>query len=349
MNKERDLMAYLDDSYILEAEPKEAPRKGARHFRFTAAAAAAAACVGLTAVTAGAVVIYRSSSTSTSTVYESRAEEILESQGLILDEQVGGEHFDVSLDTVLADDYIYRIMLTAAPKDDIGRSYVSQYGTPEKALDGVNLIITNTEGESAPFGTRYARVSEDGSFVIIVNGHFDDLFRLTCPDGKLNVKVNGDMFGNASFTVKPEKNLESRIATTANGTKIHVSPIGAELVYESEEAQDFRALGFLWKEGGRERFLESLGITPEQDAANSAVTKWIDFRYLMAGKFFGKDNYGVGGGGVGFWENGDYYEDLGYTGSGTYVQTVDFGCIVDLDDTTGVVYGLEELPYDSQP
>ena len=84
--------------------------------RFKYAAALTAAVLGMTSITAGAIAVFGRSSASV--YYDSGAEQILESQGLIVSETKAAEHFEMTLDTLLADDFAYSVLLTVRPTDD---------------------------------------------------------------------------------------------------------------------------------------------------------------------------------------------------------------------------------------
>ena len=348
MKSERDIMALLDDSYILEAEPVQRKQRKRKH-RFSVAAAALAACLGMTAITAGAVTIMNRNSTEF--FYDSQAEEILESKGLMVSETQTSKHFEITLDTVLADDYVCRAMLTARPLDDTAKSFV------EACLDNnygrVFEVCTKDGDGNRIFSSDLSYPDSNGDVVIVVESAFDYYFNQSKASEGIELTFTGPMVSGLSFKYYPKKNLESKTVKYSDDITFYVSPIELATVGTSEEAVDkvgFRASTFMWKEGGLDRFLESVGISREEYDKQMKRNKWFEFSLIMLGKYWNAEKKtSLGGSGIGFYPEG-HMELMpegytGFVGEGSFVRVFWFGALIDLDDIEGIIYGLEEIPF----
>ncbi len=348
MNK--DIMDMLDERFILEAEPEEkiGHKKKKAHFPV---AAAVAACIGLTAVTGGgaAALVYFSTGTSTSEVYDSRTEQVLENKGLVINETAVGKHLEVTADTVLVDDYTYKVFFTAKPVDEAGRKYIEE--CRNSSYPDLQVVMENSKGENVIVGSEMARVVGD-DLIMILEGIRDKNFKEAMADNAATFRFSSgspelnEGLRDVSIKVSLAQNLTGKYVTAEDGTRIYASPI--EFAFISDTYGDHvRCTYFTWKEGGRERFLEGIGVTQEQYEKEYSNNKWAEWEYLLKGKFINrKGNAGVGGDGEGFWtEGGIVTEDGEVIGKGEYVVTAHFGCVVDFEDVTGIVYGLEKLSF----
>lgn len=351
----QDLMEMIDDKYILEAEPNGQIKSGKRKFRISAAAAAIAACTGLMALTAAAVVHYNSRP-STEEYYNSKTDRIIESQGLKINEKSYNSHFEVTLESVLADDYSFKIFLTARPLDAKGKEYVEQ--ATSTMFPDLHLKTLKENGDEVRLGTGMRARAVDDSLAILVTGVRSKELKDALPDNKMYMAIyseESNLLESIVFCADINPNLETRCVTSKDGIKIYASPIGFALIGKDQQTTEkaVKSTFFTWKEGGRERFLDSIGITAEQDKKYSSKNRGVEWNYLILGEYYSKDmNYGVGGGGVCFYTEGyagdptpEELEKGIRRGYGEYVMTVDFGCVVDINDTTGIVYGNETIPY----
>ena len=371
MSKNKDIMTLLNEDFILEAEPREKFRSRNRRFRFSAAAVAAVACLTLTAVSAGAVVIYNMRS-STEIYYDSRAVDQIESNGLMLNEITSNDHFRVTVNTVLADDYRYEIFMTASPLDTEAKAFIED-NRPKSLTDAdtsddypkIDVNVKNSEGERLGGYGLPARIFPDSeSISLVMLGSFEFNFTHNVSDHKLHLVLsssdtaNSGLFEGIEFTVNVNKNLESKTADYRDGVKLSVSPIGYSIIFEDYNRKDRETmLGSVirlkWKEGGFERFLNSIEIDPETYNKELEQNTYAEAFYLMYGKYYKNDRYegyGIGGGGIGFWTDVPVAvsSDGQLQGEGKYVLTVPFGTLIDLNDIEGVIINKrEEILFDS--
>lgn len=371
MNKGRDIMSLLNENYILEAEPRGNIKSKHKRFRISAAAAAAAACLTLTAVSAGAVVIYNMNS-STENYYDSRAVDQIESNGLMLNDTLSNGHFRVTVNTVLADDYSYKIFMTASPLDAEARAFIED-NRPKSLTDAdtsddypkIEMSVNNSKGDRIGGYGMPARIfpgSESISLVML--GNFDRNFTSNVSDRKLHLVLsssdtaNRRLFEGIEFTVNVTKNLESRSSAYRDGVRISVSPIGYSIILDDYNRRDRETiLGSVirlkWKDGGFERFLNSIEVDPDIYNKELEQNSYAEAFYLLYGKYYKSnkyEGYGIGGGGTGFWTDDPVTvsSDGQLQGEGKYVLTVPFGTLIDLNDIEGVIINKgEEIMFDS--
>lgn len=236
--------------------------------------------------------------------------------------------------------------MTVVPLDD------SAKGIVRGAKDG-SFFTVQAKDESGKYfkgNTDFRTLcADDESIAVSFNIYLDHKTKELLKDTGCRIELSGSYLKNAGFTVHPEKNLETRTAKTANGMTLYLSPIELVRVTDSYDPgnKDLRGFNFIWKEGGRERFLERLGITEKQDEINRAKSKWVDWEYVCVGKFINSGvNGGLGGGGIGLFTDytpdGTLNDELGHT----CAMTMDFGGLVDMNDIIGIEYGLETLMFE---
>ena len=165
--------------------------------------------------------------------------------------------------------------------------------------------------------------------------------------------MEADRWTAIEFTVDVNKNLDCKTVDYRDGVNLSVSPIGYSIILDDYDRRDRETiLGSVirmkWKEGGFERFLKSVEITPEQFEKEREQNIYAENFYLMYGKYYKNDNYdgyGIGGGGCGFWTDSPVtvYSNGKLQGEGQYILAVSFGTLIDLNDIEGVIVNKDEV------
>lgn len=324
--------------------------------RFKYAAALTAAVLGMTSITAGAIAVFGRGSASV--YYDSGAEQILESQGLIVSETKAAEHFEMTLDTLLADDFAYSVLLTVRPTDDAGVEFVEkQRSLPVEDRGSADISVFAGSGEQiyGVGGGTFCVPEGSDSLVIALWGKQDYEFRQKAPDGKLTVKISGssirlgdsftssNILSGLSFEITVKKNVEARRVDTADGTGYYISQIGFAQLGKSNKGLFYP--NFIWKEGAFERLLARIGMSREEYDRGISLGTLDEATILMNGVHYGNGSPSFGGSGFSFSADSDMMinSEGDAVCSGERIDYYPFGCLIDLNDTEGVIIGKEKL------
>lgn len=162
-DKMLDIIGLADEEYLREAEIQPA-RKITHRKRRLSAGMVAAAVIAMSTVTVGAAAVYNSmfSKDEVNRFYQNdKVGEQLESRGYTVGRTVENEHFRITLQSFVSDDYRGQLVVSAEALDSLGRQYMNDLNgefsvdvfytdTGEQAGIGANLMGTQDYVEGKP-------------------------------------------------------------------------------------------------------------------------------------------------------------------------------------------------------
>ena len=180
----------------------------------------AAAAIAVTGI-AGAGAAYVLKNRSIDSYYGAGAADELESRGLVDGTVYKGEHFDITIETVMSDGHVISLVASAAPNDEAGEKLLANKYEPELHSDTA-LTAALPHGEITGFNV------EDGYAKMSWGSFFDtSLDSMTVPIEARYFNYPENRYEKiASFDITFAKNLDSITLINDKGETALISDIG---------------------------------------------------------------------------------------------------------------------------
>ena len=238
------MMDHINDEYLTEASetPKTNIKLKKRIISFAAAAAIA------TTLSVGAFAAYKAlNRESVGTYYDSSAMDKIEQSGYVSDVNAKNEHFDISLDTLLKDDYSIKAVVSVKALDEAAQKFL---GTTN-ALVG-EMVYADT-GEKIPgyasiFGMNDYEKDKAYPMRLTVSAKNSEAKVDLSRPIKINFVNNQhepelkdlDLFDDLTLELKDVKQSKSAKFTSPSGAALNVSEftISYDVITGNEDAAD---------------------------------------------------------------------------------------------------------------
>ncbi len=292
-----EMTTHLDEKYILEAasEPKKNIKLKKRIITFAVAAALTAT------MSIGAFAAYKAlNRESVGTFYESSAMDEIERKGYVSNQITENEHFRMTLDTAIKDDYNFLAVVTVKALDSYAEQYLEKlseiatdatYSDTGEKLDGFAFL---TGVDTYQKGKEYSmRLNVP---VNTVNGSVD----LSRPihiemkrDERNKTAENVDLFKGLNFDLKDIKQSKSVKFSSPSGDVLNVSELEIAIETdkidvrkdESEISNDtFESINNIsihYKDGTTQSLSEKINIVAMYLTKDDRTVIIIDLRVLI--------------------------------------------------------------------
>lgn len=259
MNEEKifDMIGYIDDEYVLEAAPKRSGGIHSQRHIFTVLIAAAIA-VSLLTVSAAAAYRLFFHRDGVRQFYTESGTNSLENGGYIIGEVSANEHFQITLDSFISDEYRAFPIITIETLDDEAEKYMQQNvflestltyaDTGETAAENISFLGTYEYKKNIPLTLRGGILFHYGSNNIDRNRPLIMSFRTAEYNIKGEKNENDDLLEGISFDLPEAKSIKSVRLYSEDGTEAYVSEIGLVAMVPAQNIENWK-YQIKWKDG----------------------------------------------------------------------------------------------------
>lgn len=251
MNEEKifDMIGFLDDEYVLEAAPKRSGGIHSQRHIFTILIAAAIAVSMLAVSTAAAYRIFFHRE-GVRQFYTESGTNSLENGGYIIGDVSANEHFQITLDSFISDEYRAFPIITIETLDDEAEKYMQQNvflegvltyaDTGETAAENISFLGTNEYKINIPLTLRGEILFHYSSNNIDRNRPLVMSFRSAEYNLNGEKNENDDLLEGLSFTLPRLADVRSISLFSEDGTEAYVSEIGLVAMVPAENTENWQ-------------------------------------------------------------------------------------------------------------
>ena len=259
MNEEMifEMIGCIDDKYVLEAAPKLLVNSHIRR-RIITALIAAVIAISLLTVGAAAAYYFMSHREGVRQFYTESGTQALESGGYMIGELSENEHFRITLDSFISDDYRAFPIITVETLDAEAVKYLQQNlllegvltyaDTGETAAEYISFLGTNEYKNNIPLTIRGSILFHYGSNNIDRNRQLIMSFRTAEYDLNGEKNDNDDLLEGISFALPRAVCLRNIRLFSEDGTEAYVSEIGLAAMVPAENIENWQ-YQIKWKDG----------------------------------------------------------------------------------------------------
>ena len=243
-DKMLDIIGLADEKYLHEAEGKPVMKQTKHRRKLSAKVIAIASAAAVMTVTAGAVAVAKlSNKESVGEFYDSSAVSKIEDSGYALGKVSKNAHFEVTLESVMGDDYRCQPIVTLKPLDNKAIKCMSEFSyepqiaytdggeienkNADQTFNNVGIINPGSHGES------FYDPAIDGEsqpvmiFIYYQQGKtvIDRERPLTMTFKSLN-KEYENIFDGISFDLPKKQSVPNTTFYSPSGNKLYISQFG---------------------------------------------------------------------------------------------------------------------------
>lgn len=239
-DKMLDIIGLADEKYVSEAGEQ---RRIKHHRRFSARlVAVVAAAVCLTSV--GAFAAYKGiiNRDSVSTIYDSSAIDSMEDKGYAVGKVLENEHFRLTIEAVLRDEFSLRVVMTAETLDDAAKKYMEEnamiststfYGTGKQIDTGDTFQAYGENKKENVYTMAIQKFYKEYDGTVLIDEN--EPLKFEFANETWNHKGNYDpLFSGLSFMVNRPNTAKSTELFSSDGNKIKISEFSC-IVYNAED------------------------------------------------------------------------------------------------------------------
>ena len=303
-----DVIGLADEKYLREAEGKPMMKQTKHSRRISAKIAAVATAAAVMTVTAGAVAVAKlSNKDSVEDFYDSSTVSRIENRGYVNGSVSENEHFRITLETVLKDDYKMLPIITIEPLDKQAEDYLADSGEMPYPMtyysdtrEYVNSNVTCVARDLFKKGDDKFSMKLDIPF-ISHNNKLDVNRPLTIKlsEGK-NFRIDGSvnepsLFSGIEINIDGYNEVKSTRLYSESGKELYLSEFGFVALVKYPENGSFWNGRIVYKDGRKVNVDEisnygaGLGLGKKQDTGISLDFKtFIDIDSVEAIEIMGE-------------------------------------------------------------
>lgn len=258
---------HLDDKYVLEAG--ESAKRSIKVKRKVSAGLVAVIAAAMCVTSIGAFAAYKAlNRESVGTYYDSSTMDKIEQSGYVSDETGKNEHFELTLDTVMKDDYSLKAVVSVKALDEAAEKYIGH------SLQMCSELVYSDTGEkvqgfAAMYGWQpYEKGKAYPMRLTVPVKNFAGTADLTRPI-KLNFirdennpeSADVDLFKDLSLDLKDVKQSKSAKFTSPDGKQIYASEFSVAAAVQSFDDDISGDIKFNYKDGKTDMLTNKINQT----------------------------------------------------------------------------------------